>query len=364
MLNNFPQVWQERWQADGFDQATPIQEALWQPIQNGESLLGISPTGTGKTLAYLLPLLLKVRKGQGQQVLILAPNSELAGQIYEVTQAWAQDLGLKTQLFLSGSSQKRQMERLKKGPEVLIGTPGRVLELVKLKKIKLLSIDTIVLDEFDQLLSTSQLPFVERLLTYVPKTHTHIYMSATQGIPMDQLQEGTRLIALGQEEKSSHLQHFYMQVPQREKVATLRKLLAVDDFRALAFFNALSDVGNAEEKLQYHHLPAYSLASDINVQMRKQILDRFKDGSISLLLATDLVARGIDIQGLDCVIQVDLARDKDTYTHRAGRTGRMGRPGSVITFVSHPQELKQLKKYAKVSEIQLKNRELFLVEED
>ena len=152
MLTNFPKAWQDRWQEQGFDQATPIQEALWQPLQAGESILGISPTGTGKTLAYLLPLLLKLRKGQGQQLLILAPNSELAGQLYQVSQDWAADLGLKTQLFLAGSSQKRQIERLKKGPEVLIGTPGRILELVKLKKIKLLSIETIVLDEFDQLL--------------------------------------------------------------------------------------------------------------------------------------------------------------------------------------------------------------------
>ncbi|MCU0082839.1 DEAD/DEAH box helicase [Streptococcus danieliae] len=361
MLRNFPKAWQDRWQEQDFDQATPIQEALWQPLQAGESILGISPTGTGKTLAYLLPLLLKLRKGQGQQLLILAPNSELAGQLYQVSQDWAADLGLKTQLFLAGSSQKRQIERLKKGPEVLIGTPGRILELVKLKKIKLLSIETIVLDEFDQLLSSSQLPFVERLLNYVPKKHQHVYMSATQGISMDQLQAGTQLIAVAQDEEASHLQHFYMQVAQRDKVATLRKLLALEDFRGLAFFNALSDLGNAEEKLQYHNLSAYSLASDINLQMRKHILDRFRDGAISLLLATDLVARGIDIQGLDCVIQVDLARDKDSYTHRAGRTGRMGREGVVITFVSHPQELKQLKKYASVREVVLKDRELYIL---
>ncbi|MBF0845713.1 DEAD/DEAH box helicase, partial [Streptococcus danieliae] len=96
MLRNFPKAWQDRWQEQDFDQATPIQEALWQPLQAGESILGISPTGTGKTLAYLLPLLLKLRKGQGQQLLILAPNSELAGQLYQVSQDWAADLGLKT----------------------------------------------------------------------------------------------------------------------------------------------------------------------------------------------------------------------------------------------------------------------------
>ena len=119
-------------------------------------MLGISPTGTGKTLAYLLPALLKLKPKKAQQLLILAPNTELAGQLFDVTKTWAEPLNLIAQLFISGSSQKRQIERLKKGPEILIGTPGRIFELVKLKKIKMMSVDTIVLDEFDELLSDSQ----------------------------------------------------------------------------------------------------------------------------------------------------------------------------------------------------------------
>ena len=146
-------------------QRLPFKKELFAPITEGDNVLGISPTGTGKTLAYLLPLLLTLKPKKAQQLLILAPNSELAGQIFDVTKQWAEPLGLTAQLFLSGSSQKRQIERLKKGPEILIGTPGRVFELIKLKKIKMMNVNTIVLDEFDELLSDSQYHFVTKSAT-------------------------------------------------------------------------------------------------------------------------------------------------------------------------------------------------------
>ena len=148
----FPTVWQDQLNQLGFAELTAIQEKIFQPISQGQMVLGISPTGTGKTLAYLFPSLLKLKPKKAQQLLILAPNTELAGQIFDVCKSWAEPLGLSSQLLLSGNSQKRQIERLKKGPEILIGTPGRIFELIKLKKIKMMNVDTIILDEFDQLL--------------------------------------------------------------------------------------------------------------------------------------------------------------------------------------------------------------------
>ena len=359
ITTKFPKSWQDQLTKLGFEHLTPIQEQLFSPITEGENLLGISPTGTGKTLAYLFPTLLKLKPKKSQQLLILAPNTELAGQIFDVTKTWAELLGLTAQLFLSGSSQKRQIERLKKGPEILIGTPGRIFELIKLKKIKMMTVDTIILDEFDQLLSDSQYYFVQQILHYVPREHQLIYMSATAKFDQDKLAENTLQIKL-EDQHLDNIRHFYMQVKQRDKVEYLRKLAHVSEFRALVFFNALSDLGNAEEKLQYRHIQAVSLASDVNVKFRKVILEQFKNDELTLLLATDLVARGIDIDSLECVINYDLPRDFETYTHRAGRTGRMGKEGYVITFISHPEELKTLKKYAHVQEIILKNRELYV----
>ena len=355
----FPSSWQNQLAQLGFEDLTTIQEKMFEPISAGDTVLGISPTGTGKTLAYLFPSLLKLTPKKAQQLLILAPNTELAGQIFEVCKTWAEPLGLTAQLLLSGSSQKRQIERLKKGPEIIIGTPGRIFELIKLKKIKMMNVETIILDEFDQLLSDSQYHFVDKITHYAPRDHQLVYMSATAKFDHDKIAENTLEISID-DQVLDNIQHFYMQVEKRDKVELLRKLSNVEDFRGLVFFNALSDLGSAEEKLQYRETNAVSLASDVNVKFRKVILDKFKEHQITLLLATDLVARGIDIDSLECVVNYELPRDLETYTHRSGRTGRMGKEGYVITFISHPEELKTLKKYATVREIVLKNQELYV----
>lgn len=343
MFNSFPKVWQEQIEAIGFTTVTPIQSAAFPIIQAGQNLLGISPTGTGKTLAYLWPILAKLNSKKAQQVLILAPNTELAGQIFDVTKKWAEPLNLTAQVLISGVSQKRQIERLKKGPQILIGTPGRVFELIKLKKIKMTNVDTIVLDEFDELLKDSQYQFVNRISNHVARDHQMIYFSATKNFDLTLLAKNTQMIDLTAD-TLDNIQHFYMQVNKRDKTELLRKLANIPDFRGLVFFNRLSDLGANEEKLQFRKANSVSLASDVNMNFRKVILDKFKSGQINLLLATDLVARGIDIDNLECVVNYEVARDKSSYTHRSGRTGRMGKDGYVITLVSHPEDIKQLKK--------------------
>lgn len=359
MISQFPTAWQDKLAQLNFTELTDIQEKVFEPISQGDNVLGISPTGTGKTLAYLLPALLNLKPKKSQQLLILSPNTELAGQIFEVTKEWAEPLGLTAQLFLSGSSQKRQIERLKKGPEILIGTPGRVFELIKLKKIKMMNVDTIILDEFDELLGDSQYHFVSKITNHVPRDHQMIYMSATNKVDQSVLAENTITIDLS-DQKLDTISHYYISVDKRERVELLRKFSNIPDFRGLVFFNSLSDLGASEERLQFNQASAVSLASDVNVKFRKVILEKFKNHDIALLLATDLVARGIDIDNLEYVINFEVARDRETYTHRAGRTGRMGKTGAVITFVTHPEDLKKLKKFVKVSEIYLKNQKLHI----
>lgn len=360
MKTKFPNNWLNQLEKQQIQQFTPIQTETFSPILDGKNLLAISPTGTGKTLAYLWPSLLSLSPKKAQQLLILAPNTELAGQLFDVCKSWAEPLGLQTQLFLSGSSQKRQIERLKKGPEILIGTPGRVFELIKLKKIKMMSVHTIILDEFDQLLSDSQYHFVEKIIHYAPRDHQLIYMSATATVDSQQLAQPLLTIDLSGQ-KVNTIDHCYIMVDKRDRIELLRKFANIPDFRALVFFNQLSDLGSYEEKLHFHHINALSLASDVHVRFRKEIIDRFKQHQLSLLLATDLVARGIDIEQLECVLNVDIPFNKEIYTHRAGRTGRMGKDGIVITFVSNSNELKQLKRYTSPTEIILKNQTLYKV---
>ncbi|MGU7915814.1 DEAD/DEAH box helicase [Streptococcus suis] len=360
MKSKFPSSWTNQLTLLGFEDFTPIQVQAFEPIANGKSLLAISPTGTGKTLAYLWPSLLALTPKKAQQLLILAPNTELAGQIFDVCKTWSGTIGVTAQLFLSGSSQKRQIERLKKGPEILIGTPGRIFELIKLKKIKMMNINTIVLDEFDQLFSDSQYQFVEKIINYVPRDHQLIYMSATAKFDRQKIAQDIESIDLS-EQKLDNIQHCYMMVDKRERLETLRKFANIPDFRALTFFNSLSDLGASEDKLLYNGVNAVSLASDVNVKFRKVIIERFKNHELNLLLATDMVARGIDIDNLECVLNFEVPFDQEAYTHRSGRTGRMGKEGLVITLVSSPSELKQLKKYASVQEVILKNQELYKI---
>lgn len=359
MIEQLPIKWQDKLAELGFTKTTPIQDELFSPLSEGKNVLGISPTGTGKTLAYLWPLLSQLKPKKAQQLLILAPNSELAGQLFDVTKTWATPLGLTPQLLLSGSSQKRQVERLKKGPEIIIGTPGRVFEFVKLKKIKMMNVNTIVLDEYDELLSDSQIAFVTKISNHVPRNHQMVYLSATQKISHDTLAKDTTIIDLSNQEKPT-TQHYYISVEKRDRFELLRKFANILDFRGLTFFNNLSDLGAVEERLQFNGVSAVSLASDVNIKMRKVILEKFKDHELSLLLATDLVARGIDIDNLETVINFDIPRDSETYTHRAGRTGRMGKTGIVITFVTHKEDLKKLKKMTSVQEVYLKNQSLHL----
>lgn len=360
MKSKFPSSWTNQLTLLGFEDFTPIQVQAFEPIANGKSLLAISPTGTGKTLAYLWPSLLALTPKKAQQLLILAPNTELAGQIFDVCKTWSGTIGVTAQLFLSGSSQKRQIERLKKGPEILIGTPGRIFELIKLKKIKMMNINTIVLDEFDQLFSDSQYQFVEKIINYVPRDHQLIYMSATAKFDRQKIAQDIESIDLS-EQKLDNIQHCYMMVDKRERLETLRKFANIPDFRALTFFNSLSDLGASEDKLLYNGVNAVSLASDVNVKFRKVIIERFKNHELNLLLATDMVARGIDIDNLECVLNFEVPFDQEAYTHRSGRTGRMGKEGLVITLVSSSSELKQLKKYASVQEVILKNQELYKI---
>ena len=184
-----------------------------------------------------------------------------------------------------------------------------------------------------------------------------IYISATNKIDDQDLVENTIVYDLSNQELDT-IKHYYISVDKRNRVELLRKFSNIPDFRGLVFFNSLSDLGATEERLQFNGASAVSLASDINIKFRKVILEKFKNHEISLLLGTDLLARGIDIENLEVVINFDIPRDREAYTHRAGRTGRMGNEGSVISLVTHPEDLKKLKKFAKVSELVLKNQEL------
>lgn len=338
IINHLPEAWQEHWQASGFSEPSMIQQKSFQPLKEKENVLGISPTGSGKTLAYVLPLLLNIEKNQGSQLLILAPSQELAVQISQVVRDWSALLELKTQSLIGGANVGRQIEKLKKKPEILVGTPGRVLELIKTKKLKSHLLQTIVMDEVDQLFHEKELNLTKQILASAPTDFQLVFYSATADRVVEEAQkliDQLTIIDVTDEDQSGGVvQHYYMTLSPRKKSEYLRSLAYTPNFRAMVFFNQVVDLGSVEEKLIYEKLNVVGLASDQNKTLRKLAIDQFSKKRAVMLLTTDIAARGLDFEAIPFVVNAEVPLSEESYIHRAGRVGRMGASGSVITFVN------------------------------
>lgn len=339
IIQEFPKIWQEKWEEDGFKEPTAIQEALYPLISEGKSVLGISPTGSGKTLAFMLPLMQRVVKGEGNQILVILPSQELASQVAEVTREWAKPLELGVQTILGGANVKRQLERLKKKPEIIIGTPGRVLELIKVKKIKSHKLISLVLDEVDDLVEDSEYNATKSIIKTLLGETQIVAVSATgeRIIPeMEQLfrREPEIVDVTKQDTSKGFITHGYILTPTRKRSEVLRRLAHIEGFKALVFFNQLSEMGTVSERLDFLGIKHQTLASDQHQTERKRAINDFQTGKTPLLLTTDLGARGLDFSDLNYVIQYDIPMYADDYVHRSGRVGRMGKEGVVISLVN------------------------------
>lgn len=355
-MNNqeFVPFLQANWETAGFQKPALIQERVFDPITEGKHLVGIAPTGSGKTLAYLLPLLNQLEAGKPSQVLILTSSQELAMQVVEVARKWLAGSGMKVQALIGGANVKRQHEALKKKPELLVGTPGRVLELISGKKIKAPAIKTLVFDEVDQLVQGQSFQLIQKILKTTDNEAQRLYFSATADAVLEELNtiESDLLVidVTKEDDSQGDVQHFYIETNDRKKVDQMRRLLNMPAFWGMIFFNQLSDMGSAEEKLLFHQLPVASLASDQSKILRKNAIEQFKKHQVLGLLTTDLASRGLDIESLPFVVNADVPLSEESYLHRAGRVGRMGETGVVITFVT-PADKADLLKIAKKLEL-------------
>ncbi|WP_407854764.1 DEAD/DEAH box helicase [Enterococcus hailinensis] len=355
-MNNqeFVPFLQANWETAGFQKPALIQERVFDPITEGKHLVGIAPTGSGKTLAYLLPLLNQLEAGKPSQALILTSSQELAMQVVEVARKWLAGSGMKVQALIGGANVKRQHEALKKKPELLVGTPGRVLELISGKKIKAPAIKTLVFDEVDQLVQGQSFQLIQKILKTTDNEAQRLYFSATADVVLEELNtiESDLLVidVTKEDDSQGDVQHFYIETNDRKKVDQMRRLLNMPAFWGMIFFNQLSDMGSAEEKLLFHQLPVASLASDQSKILRKNAIEQFKKHQVLGLLTTDLASRGLDIESLPFVVNADVPLSEESYLHRAGRVGRMGETGVVITFVT-PADKADLLKIAKKLEL-------------
>ncbi|MBC2251059.1 DEAD/DEAH box helicase [Listeria sp. FSL L7-0123] len=353
--SNIPSFWAEKWKEHGYETPTEIQSAMYQPIKDGADVLAVSPTGTGKTVAYALPTLEKIEAIPKTQWLVLAPSHELVMQITEVIRSWLPSDELTVISLIGGANVKRQIEKLKKKPQIIVASPGRALELIKQKKIKMHEIKTITLDECDQLLRQenfkSTLEIVEsavrdRQLTLVSATkleNPEAFFAQTENTPV-------MLEVTAKPEELTNVEHLYMDVESRDKATLLRRISHIKDMRGLVFVKDKPRMEILLEKLHYDKVKAAGIHGEIRKEKRKKYLDDFKKGTLTYLIVTDVAARGLDIEDLPYVIHYDLAASEKEYTHRSGRTGRMGRSGTVITF-ANPREIRTLKQYLTIHNI-------------
>ncbi|MED4802470.1 DEAD/DEAH box helicase [Bacillus atrophaeus] len=350
-LHNAKTFIKENWETSGFTKPTDVQEQTAELIMEGKDVIAESPTGTGKTLAYALPVLERIQPEQKHaQAVILAPSRELVMQIFQVIQDWKSGSELRAASIIGGANVKKQVEKLKKHPHIIVGTPGRVSELIKMKKLKMHEVKTIVLDEADQLILPEHRETMKQIIKTTLKDRQLLCFSATLKQETEQvLREMTQEPEVLKVKRSQHdagkVKHQYLVCDQRDKVKLLQKLSRLQGMQALVFVRDIGNLSVYAEKLAYHHVDLGILHSEAKKMERAKILAAFENGEFPLLLATDIAARGLDIENLPYVIHADIP-DEDGYIHRSGRTGRAGKEGTVISLVT-PMEESKLKKMAK-----------------
>lgn len=346
----------------GITEPSPVQEQTIPVIREGKDVLARSQTGTGKTLAYLLPLLETVDTNtKGTQKLILAPTQELAMQIVRQAEMYGTYKGIKTLGLIGGAAIKRQIEKLKEHPEIVVGTPGRVRELIEVRKLKMHQVKTIVIDEADQVFQLGGAGDVNHILRSALRDRQLVFLSAT-------VDEGTRKLAeremkdqvtIGidpEQMTATGLTHLYFVANEREKIDMLRRVVRhFDPSKAIVFANNAETISEVEAKMNYLGISAAALYGDADKMTRTRVLSAFREGQIKLLIASDVAARGLDIQDLPLVINFDPAFDSDHYVHRAGRTGRMGKTGTVVSIVGE-KETFIMRKFARELGIELNER--------
>ncbi|MBX3053082.1 MAG: DEAD/DEAH box helicase [Caldilineaceae bacterium] len=335
---------------EGYTEPTPIQSAVIPVLLTGKDVIGQAQTGTGKTAAFALPLLQTIEAGLGPvQGLVLAPTRELAMQVSQAIHIYGKHLGVRVLAVYGGQPYARQITRLKKGVDIVVGTPGRLLDLIQRRSLDLSQVRMLVLDEADEMLSMGFIEDIETILAETPADRQTALFSATVPPEIRRLADGymqkpqSISIERTQLTVAAVDQRYYTMNP-RDKVAALTRLLEVEEItRALIF--ARTRVGTAELASELSSLgyPAEPLHGDMGQGEREQVLARFRGERVNVLVATDVAARGLDIDDISHVFNFDLPPNPEVYVHRVGRTGRAGKSGVAITLLA-PAELWRLRR--------------------
>jgi superfamily II DNA/RNA helicase len=339
---------------------TPIQAEALPLLLAGKNAYLNSETGTGKTLAYLLPLFCRLDPAlEAPQVLVLAPTHELAIQIQHQVSALAQNAGLpvRSVLLIGGTVLSRQLEKLKKKPHFVIGSPGRIRDLIGMHKLKVQAIKSIVIDEADRLLGDETLDMVRVIIRHTPRERQMIFASATEHPACSReakaLAPGLEVLRAGAGGVNRDIEHLYLVCEERDKPELLRKLVfTLNPARAMVFVHRNARAEEVAGKLAYHKIAVADLHGAYDKSERKKAMDDFRSGRVTVMIASDLAARGLDIKGVTHIFNLDVPSESKDYLHRVGRTARAGAAGYAISLMTE-QETRLVKRYETELDIRL-----------
>lgn len=333
----------------GFEEATPIQEQTIPKAMEGKDLIGQAQTGTGKTAAFGIPLVEKMLEGAGHvQGIVLTPTRELAVQVAEELNKIGQYKGIQTLPIYGGQEIDRQIRALKKRPQIIVATPGRLMDHMRRKTIRLNEIQMVILDEADEMLNMGFVDDIVTILQEVPEERQTMLFSATmpktiQNLAQRFMKEPELISVKSKEVTVTNVEQQYLELQEKQKFDVLCRLLDMQAPElAIVFGRTKRRVDELSEGLSKRGYSAEGIHGDLTQSKRDSVLRQFKEGTIEVLVATDVAARGLDISGVTHVYNFDIPQDPESYVHRIGRTGRAGKTGLAVTFVT-PRELGQLR---------------------
>lgn len=348
----------------GYTKPTPIQERTIPILLKGEhDVIGQAQTGTGKTACFALPILENIIPQAGTQAVILAPTRELAVQVTTEIKSLAGNKKVRVGTIYGGASMRDQLEELKRGLDIVVGTPGRVMDLIKRKRLNIADIQYAVLDEADEMLNMGFVEDIEFILKQTPVDKKMLFFSATMPkeilrIAKTFMREYEVIEVEKQQLTSDLINQYYLDIHAKDRYAAIKRIIAsTPDFHGVIFCKTRAEVDQLAQKVAEDNLGGAALHGDISQDQREKIIKLFKAKKLSLLIATDVAARGIDVNDLNVVINYSLPQSPEIYTHRIGRTGRAGKKGTAITFLI-PSESRKLRFIEKIIDMKIPKGEL------
>ena len=341
----------------GFEETSPIQTQAIPAVLEGIDVIGQAQTGTGKTAAYSIPMLQKINPDvKKPQAIVLCPTRELAVQVAEEIRKLAKYMSdIKVLPVYGGQEIVRQIKSLKAGVQIIVGTPGRVMDHMRRKTVKFDNINMVILDEADEMLDMGFREDMETILTETPEDRQTVMFSATMPKAIMDIarnfQKDARIIKVVRKELTvSNIEQFYYEVRPKNKTEVLCRLIDIYNPRlSVVFCNTKRQVDELISELKGRGYFADGIHGDMKQQQRDRVMDDFRSGKVDILIATDVAARGIDVDDVDMVFNYDIPQDEEYYVHRIGRTGRAGRSGMALSFISGKEvyKLKDIERYCK-----------------